>query len=203
MKYIISISLLAFWVQTVVVHAKAEENEELSSIVLGKNVMDWIVENGGFVSNKMELRTFDPSNPDSHNGIYALEDIPKEEIVLVVPRKCVLTGEVDMDFCGSAQNLVAEYTKGEDSHFAPYIQYLFDETQVGWIPSGWSAPAVELLEAVVGDGGELQPQDVAGIHYANDCDGVEHAMYEHAYQLVQSRGWEDRMLPGKSFDRVM
>ena len=114
--------LLTLQILVYSITATSPEEDVSGGTSLAQGVIDWIVANGGFFSDKMQIRPMNQNDPNSPNGIYALQDLPKGEVMLVVPRKCMITGEQDEDFCGSAKNLLHEYQLGEDSFFYPYTR---------------------------------------------------------------------------------
>ena len=68
------------------------------------------------------------------NGPYAMHttvDLPKGTKLLVVPRSHVLDSYKTYDECTTVARMLGEYEKGDDSFFAPYLSYLFDETPGG------------------------------------------------------------------------
>ena len=52
--------------------------------------------------------------------------------------------------CDTAVNLAAEYRKGENSDWGPYVSYYFESFRHKHVPSNWSEDALELMYAIIG-----------------------------------------------------
>ena len=126
---------------------KQQQHKSKDDITLQLNVIDWVVENGGYFNPKQEIRRIFPGGPF---GIFATSRIEKGELIASVPWKCVMTAGTD-DFetfvhCGTTQFIIDEMHKGDASFFAPYTAYLLSAPPVN-IPSMWSDDAKNLLKA--------------------------------------------------------
>ena len=98
------------------------------------------------------------------NGPYAMHttvDLPKGTKLLTVPRSHVLDSFQTEDECVTVARILREYKKGDDSFFAPYLSYLFDETTggttTGLLPGAWSEEGQDLLSYLLA--GEEDPDD--------------------------------------------
>lgn len=154
-------------------------------------MVEWIRENGGYFSEKILFRQLDPNADDSPNGLFALDHIEKDETLMVIPVKCLLSSD---SICGTARALVEEYYKGENSFFRDYVQYLFeDESKRKQLPDRWSEEAQDILRMYVGDELYLPFGDRS---FEDDCDGEgEDPIEEDAYDFVVSRSWNEVMIP--------
>ena len=161
--------------------------------------VDWIRSEGGYFSPKLEFRHFNKADPKSAMGVFAAEDVPRGESLMVIPRDCLLTsGESSTNICDTAHNLIVEYRLGDESDFAPYVQYLFGTAKPGHLPSNWSEAGKDLLRTVIGR--ELLSRDPMDVSFEGNCGGSGDPLEELAYHLVHSRSWDDKMVP--VFDMV-
>ena len=150
--------------------------------------MEWIRSHGGFQSPKIELLH------TNQTTFVATEFIQENETLLSIPSDCLLSGPFDE--CDTAENLVREYKLGNESKYAPYLDYAFESFHKEiHPPSMWSDPAAKtLLHNIIGR--ELPPRDVTGISFQHECGGGSgDALEEHAYSIVVNKGWYDTMIP--------
>jgi len=156
----------------------------------------------GFFSEKISWQRYDPDDPTSAYGMFASEDIPKDETLVVVPQAALITSKGSGMSCDTVTTLLEELKKGKDSDYFPYIDYLFgDETKRGNLPHAWSELGQALLEKIIGDG--LKPETIDP-HYPEEfCpfileDSENASQLEiDAYLFMISRSWDDVMIPGK------
>jgi len=113
------------------------------------NLIKWIIENGGFVHNKIAIK-YDSSE---NRFLYASEKIDKNELLIKIPEKCVINGnKIKMvpkgdlinasdEMCRLITLLYETYVQKDKSFFYPYISLLptsfkyhpmkqFDETRI-------------------------------------------------------------------------
>jgi len=57
----------------------------------GERLIQWLRENGGIVNEKIEIRRADLSDPTSRFGMFTDGDLDEKEILLVIPRDCLIT----------------------------------------------------------------------------------------------------------------
>lgn len=158
------------------------------------------------------------------NGPYAMhttEDIPKGEALMVLPRSYIIDSFKTHDECVTVARMLHEYKKGDDSFYAPYLSYLFDEggTSTGLLPTSWSEKGQELLQLMLNhideDGIEqnskhrLEPRgfirpgvfDECGESFLGETDDSPledsdiRQQAEDAYLFWLSRSWTDKMIP--------
>ena len=132
--------------------------------------------------------------------MFASEDIPKDETLMVVPQSALITAKDSNASCLTVKTLLEELEKGKESDFFPYIDYLFgDDTRRGKLPSAWSQEAREFLDEVIGD--SLHPARYGYQKASVFCRKVfgdsPTQLEEDAYQHMISRSWNDKMIPGK------
>ena len=135
--------------------------------------------------------------------MFAAEDIPKDETLMVIPKSLLIQGD-KMGTCNTVKNLLKEHAKGEDSEWFPFIDYIFgDKTKRGQLPSVWSDNGKIFLKEVVGD--SLFPTDFDIQRVENFCPmilktpGQPTQLEQDAYHLMVSRSWGQVMIPGKSY----
>jgi hypothetical protein len=158
----------------------------------------------GFFSDKISFQQLDPSNPTSSYGMFASEDIKKDERLIVVPQAALVTSRgTDMN-CDTVTMLLEELEKGQDSDYYPYINYMFgDETARGKMPVAWSELGQTLLSELIGD--NLQPEKFKVHMIEKFCEDVPEdeenvsQLEQDAYLFMISRSWDDVMIPGKSY----
>ena len=98
-------------------------------VLLATQIVDWLqARNGGMFNSKQEIRKVGPMM-----GIFAKKHIEKGELLCQVPWDSLIhskrpgllseewNGDTDLS-CGTVQNLVDEWNKGEESELAPYIR---------------------------------------------------------------------------------
>lgn len=172
-------------------------------------LVDWLrTKPGGYFSDKVEWKQFNPQDPNSPYGMFAKADISKDEKVIVIPQSAMINGgdaqsttDEEHSPCQTVDRMVEEYHLGPKSAYYPYIQYLFgDDTKKGKLPSAWSPKAKRLLGDMLGHD-LLPPRGQVFSHsYARDCalDGQEDQvtqLQEDAYLFMISRSWYDVMIP--------
>ena len=158
--------------------------------------IDWIRAKGGYYSSKIEYRNLVRGDPHSPLGMFLGANVDEGEVLMVIPKECVLTsGE---DTCATVRRLAKERQLGEKSAFHPYVRYVFDPRHDGDLPSEWSDEGIALLEAIAGE--ELFEdsfsRNVRGLTYEGEC-GLRDApaLEKAAYRHVLRRSWDDKMVP--------
>lgn len=165
-----------------------------SKVNLGQAQIEWLRSRGGFFHSKLELQPLfkdDPSN--SPVGVFTTADIRKNETLMILPQKCLLTAEGSGDICDTTRNLMKQRKLSDESEFAAYVNYIFDGKHKGHLPSSWSDAGKELIHTVVGR--ELPPDHLTDISFEEHCGGTGDEAEEEAYHLVTRRSWDDKMLP--------
>ena len=156
------------------------------------------------------------------NGPYAMHatvDIPKGTPLLVVPRSHVIDSYKTHDSCVTIARMLGEYEKGDDSFFAPYLSYLFDETAggttTGLLPGSWSEEGQNILHRILHPGRDylydkwMEPRnfdqsdvfDRCGSNFRANLEGEEledpdlRQRAQDANLFFISRSWTDKMVP--------
>lgn len=181
-----------------------------------QRLVDWIRsgENGFFHPAVVWKRL----GPDGKSGPYAMHttrDVPKGENLLVVPRSYTIDSLKTYENCFTVARMLHEYERGDDSHYAPYLSYLFDDTiggtSTGLLPTSWSQEGQDLLEYILGSDEQegLRPKKFIHESVFEECgsefraknrehrleDKILRQRAEDAYVFVLSRSWGDKMIP--------
>ncbi|CAB9523537.1 expressed unknown protein [Seminavis robusta] len=190
-------------------------------------MVEWVRSRGGYVNPKIEFRRSNPSDPKSHFGIFAKEEVQPKEILLNIPPNCVLgldlvseakissndDGRYYDSMCQLSHKLLDELKLGQDSTFAPYVQYL-KEQSYGQLPATYSLPGQQLMEQIVGQAGEsstlskgnstsfhqsLRLPPALAVSWLSDrfsqCIDVHDPAQRQAVALVAQRGWDIVLCP--------
>jgi len=180
----------------------------------GENLIKWLNEEGGHVNDKIEIRRADPSDATSRFGVFTNSDIKRNEIILDIPTSCLLSGAkiskkdkndddeeedngAEMD-CDLVRNLITEMKLGDDSKYAPYVNYLLAEPW-GQLPSAWSEEGRVLLIDMLGQYTvdpipPIEPEDWLDEWHVV-CNGSHDPFEENASLVVVQRSWDDVLIP--------
>jgi hypothetical protein len=150
-----------------------------SSFNHGPAILDWVrSKEGGFVSDKLEIRRQDPTDDSTPFGVFTTRDIEPEERLMDIPRECyislpmddILTAHELMDnpdvtedaklayyyqnLCKLTHHFLHELelfqTHPEQSMYAPYMAYLLDTQRMGQVPATYSQAGKNLLRQILG-----------------------------------------------------
>ena len=174
----------------------AEEFDSKASsdkdVIHGQNQIAWIRHHGGFVNEKYEIRRADPQDPSSRLAVFAKENIAKDELLLRIPRSCLLQ-TFDGQICDTVQLLMQELQQGNESHFAPYIAYL-QEQPTGQLPTEWTDDGKALLLELLQDH-SLPPQAATSAAWA--CYQADEPIpgWNTAALRITQRGWDEVLIP--------
>jgi spermidine synthase len=170
-------------------------------------IVNWLVENDGFFNENLKVRRDDPDDPESRFGMFATANIAEDEVLIVVPRDLMITAGDDKGqyagiWCPTVYNLVKELRLGDESHYAPYVNYLLSQEE-GQLPSHWSEAGQALLLEMLGHddddpSDDLPPSEVAAWithEWNHDCSASTDRFEQHAALLLVQRGWDDIMIP--------
>lgn len=169
-----------------------------TDVELANAIVEWVREQGGFFSDKLEIRRMDPNNLSTPLGVFASQDIEPKEPLLFVPHECFISlwddaaedDDEDVGFyknlCSLSQLLAKELKMGNESKYGPFIQYIKAQKQ-GQIPATWSDPGKRLLRRIL-------PTDSDIIDWIEwnfeDCD-----VDEHTLALTVQRGYDTALIP--------
>jgi len=182
MRWILAVSLLYCLLIT---KTAAESHADLQ--------IEWIRKNGGFFSPKVEFQLLDKNDEDSPYGIFALQDIEKNETLMVIPQACLVTSGGSLKTCDTTRNLVEQRKLGEASKYAPYVNYVFDPKHRNQLPASWSDKGKHLIETIVGL--EMPPWYVTDVSFEDECGGSGDPLEEEAHLIVLRRSWDDILVP--------
>lgn len=170
-------------------------DDDDSDTRLSYNVVDWVVENGGYFNPKQAFRR-DVETDDT--TIVASSHISKGEVLAKIPWKCVLTANTDSYdselFCNTTFLLVNELNKGNDSFYAPYTTYL-QANPPRITPSTYSENGKELFQTILGKN-QLPPQRATrwiDRFWIQDCGGSKKD--QDTVMSMVSRGDDDVLVP--------
>ena len=114
----------------------AEQDDD----VLTAQLIDWLLDNGAYINDKLAIKQVDPSVP---RGIYAIEDMEAGETVCKIPWALILkptaeevaNGSVreELSDCGTIEAVFHAITVDEDN-MTPYGRYLLNR------PKAYTAP---------------------------------------------------------------
>lgn len=195
--------LLALGVATTASITPSNQNAALTRLI------DWFQSNGGFISEKVEIRLADPSRTDSHGGLFATQDIRAKEVLLSLPYNLTVNARGDKQYkaleCATVQTVIEERQRGQESFYAPYIDYIFEQPR-GILPSTWTTLGKDLLKDILGetfeeDGTRVQALppyaafDILQMDWFQNCQGGTSELEVQAAELVIERAWDDLMLP--------
>ena len=164
--------------------------------------VEWVRAKGGFVSDKLEFRRVDGSDPETTFGVFAPVDLKKGEVVMKIPQVCLLgTDDGSHDVCRVVVNLAKQRQLGSESDFEPYVSYMYDGNSMEPIPSAYSDEGKRLMDDVVGI--ELPTAGtMTRMTYDRFCrksispkEEAELPHLDEAYAIWLRRAWEEKMLP--------
>ncbi|GAX21114.1 hypothetical protein FisN_1Lh211 [Fistulifera solaris] len=153
----------------------------------------------GFVHENIEIRRYKPEDLSCPFGAFVTTFIPANTTLFVIPREYLITAEGYEDQCYTVKHLVREMRLGNQSKYAPYVNYLLDQP-TGQLPNGWSEEGQELLEKILVDRHEdaqfLPPEGPFGYTFEEECkDPYSDDLTEDAYLIVLQRSWDDVLIP--------
>lgn len=184
------------------------------------NLVNWLLTKEGsfFATDLIDWKQYDPTDPRSAYGMFAKKTIPKDTTLMILPQSALLkaggpssTTDEEHHPCEVVDQMVHEYKLGDESSYAPYIEYLFgDDSKKGKLPISWSTEGRSLLRQMVGDdnllpnGRRLLSKTTQSYKY-NCLNGEDRWTYDDttpearleqdAYLFMISRSWTDTMVP--------
>jgi spermidine synthase len=200
--------------------AVAEDTNAMEHRV--QEMVTWFGQNDGYLNNKLEIRQADPSDPASYFGVFAKEAIQQNEPLLQIPSEIMIAvaeneGENEEEYypqlCDLAHVLLEQMELGDQSDFAPYVNYL-QQQLLDPLPATWSEPAKNLMRRVVGEiergATQLPPADMVDFienefeqtHCFDDTtteegdnDELQQQQQQQLLALVVQRGWDKVLIP--------
>jgi hypothetical protein len=159
----------------------ADTNQEL---------LKWVRAQGGFFHHGLELR----SDENGLFGVFAAQDIRKNELLVTVPWSCILYSE-DSDHrfqnCKLVELLEQELKKDEPSPYAQSLKKAVRE-HASLLPTNWSKKGKELFLKVTGNG-TLPPEDpfLEDFEWKHECEKVS----QDATLLIMTHSEDIGMVP--------
>lgn len=161
------ISATAASLLLLVCHASASSAAAGSGVpatLTAQQVLDWIDNAAnGYFNPKQELRFLENSTQSSV-GIFAKEDIAKDEILLEVPWDLTIKSKDQTEegqmCCGTVQAVLEEMQLGKESKYHPYSTYLQEQSFDELLPSSWSQKGKDLLYTIIGHPHGSDPRTV-------------------------------------------
>jgi hypothetical protein len=144
------------------------------------NLVKWSIEQGGFIHPNVEIRRWDSSDPSSYFGAFVNGSVEKDELLFQIPGSIKIQTS---DFfqsdelpyvdtvCELARTLKSEYKLGDNSAYAPYIEYIKTQSK-HQIPAMWTDVGKYLITKVQGDLPmlDLDTEGTSGEHMHNWID---------------------------------
>ena len=169
-----------------------------------EELIEWLRSKGGYWNPKQTL-----TSRDGLFGVFANEQINKDEILASIPWSCTITLEEEeeeeedddteeakdrFENCGMVQTLADEISKGNKSSYALYVQGLVDTAKEHsrLLPSYWSQQGKDLLLKITGNG-TLPPDNILNENdeWKEKCEKIN----KDTTLLVMTHGEDFGMVP--------
>lgn len=179
----------------------ANNNDDVT--LAANAIIKWVVAKEGFFSEKLEIHHLDPNDSTSPLGVFASHDITPHEPLLYVPHECFIAlwqdevqedpnDETELYFyqnvCKLSQKLAKELKLGENSDYAPFVEYMNAQTK-GQIPATYSDAGKSVLRKVQTPSGNDLVDWME--HDFNFCTPLD----RNALALTKQRGYDTAMIP--------
>jgi hypothetical protein len=179
-----------------------------------QRLVDWIRTGpNGFFHPSIAWKRLGPDGKSGPYAMHTTQDLPKGTTLLVVPRKYVIDSYKTYNPCVTVARMLEEFEKGDESLYAPYLSYLFDDTAGGTstrlLPASWSDEGQDLLTFILNGSRGLEPRSFDQESVFEKCGPIFRAdnestplkdeslrqRAEDAYLFYISRSWTDKMVP--------
>ena len=95
--------------------------EEAAEDLLTSNLIAWMKTNGAFISDKIEIQRFQPPGVDYKiRGVFAKEDLAKDEMILKVPWSLIVQPSPEDDEYDDCSTMVNIFLDMKDDEGTPY-----------------------------------------------------------------------------------
>jgi hypothetical protein len=183
------------------VHAARNDPDTLTS-----NLVQWVNDNGGFVSDKVAFRHINPDDPSSPRGVFATQEIEEGETIATIPWELIIkdpkhderdgkVGGWSKDDCGVIREVMKAITAAEDE-MTPYGKYLLAQPQ-NYTVGFWSKEGQKFFEEMTDN--YLPPIDIDDMliwEYQYVCEGdINDPVAVQATMLVRARSDWEYMVP--------
>lgn len=181
----------------------------LAAASLDNGIFDWVRKGGGIYHEAQDFRRQEfevDGDSDSEKklfaGVFAKKDIAKGTVLAKIPWKLVIPSdnleESGQLCCGLVDRLKRELLLGNQSQFAPYIEYV-SKLPINSIPAMWSDAGKKLIEELVGQD-NMPPEDPLWWlvnEWFSDCGGSwEDTLGIQAALIVITRSDDHILIPG-------
>ena len=180
-------------------------------------LISWLKSKDGFIHDGIEMVRVEDDDPTSRFGTFATADIKAKETLLAIPYNLIIgTGgeenknpgdpEDSWMECGVIRNLANHLRLEDNSHYAPYINYLLagrqDSNTSGMLPSAWSKEGKDLFHNVLGvldkERFMLPPYgatEFIDVDWRQGCNGSSDPLDVFAALLFVERNEDSLMIP--------
>ncbi|KAG7355308.1 spermine/spermidine synthase domain containing protein [Nitzschia inconspicua] len=123
-------------------------------LLRARAILEWIQsDEEAFVHDKQIVRRSIDGDINSPIGIFASDEIEKGSLLVRIPWKFIIQSDNPNDTgqlpCGTVHALMRELNLGNESQFAPYVDYLLHEPDDHTIPSRYSENGQRLMLQIV------------------------------------------------------
>ncbi|KAL3938001.1 MAG: hypothetical protein SGBAC_007003 [Bacillariaceae sp.] len=166
----------------------------------------------GYFNPKIQIRRANPEDPNSYFGIFAAQDLDKDELLMYIPPEArIHTDKKDGGYtevlCELAWTLHWEFDQGYSGDFIHYVNYLQQQRR-DIIPAVWSQQAKDLLMKVQDElyMKDFEPATAHATHLVNwieewfqkpcfmNTDGNE-CLHPYFLAVVTQRGFDHMLVP--------
>ena len=192
-------------------HFVCASNAISDADTLTSNLVQWVRQNGGFVSDKIIFRHINLNDSSSPHGVFAIRGIDKGETLALIPWNLIIksperaAGKVkdqwSKDDCGVIEETRKALTASE-MDITPYGRYLLSQPQ-NYTVGFWTENGQELFVKLTGgkldEDNRLPPTDIDDQlvwDFEAACGGnVSDPMAVQAAMLVRARSDYEYMVP--------
>ena len=165
--------------------ADASVNGDLE--LLGE-VMDWVRSNGGWISEKLEVRTI----AGALSGIFTKEPLADGEMITAIPWELIMKPpSLGLGRCAKAENVRIATTKDPNEQ-NPYERYLAGRSQ-NHIPLFWSTTSKQLLSELMKDFHTNGFENDLTEMVLDECGTTKDEKHIQAMMLLHTRGEGERI----------
>eukprot|EP00977_Amphora_coffeiformis_P020896 scaffold8605_cov178-Amphora_coffeaeformis.AAC.15 len=122
------VSLLVVGAATNYIHQHDQHDDHDHSDVV-EGMISWVRSHGGFFSEKLEMRRYDPNNAQSPYGMFATQDIASKETLFKLPHECIMfaQGLADEDQHDHDEADEDEEEREEEETYCGYDEEHFED----------------------------------------------------------------------------
>jgi len=199
--------------EDIIINKEVDYEEDKNIAYDGTDLIEWITSNGGFIHPNARIG-MDPTG--KYRGVFVksvggtdggtVEGIEEDELVCSIPWDLIVKPDT-YDYheffqtnCDALHELYHQFQLGDNSKYAPYINYLKNQP-AGRIPSEWSKAGKELLIQILDqreDHEGLPPYNVLDRYereWLGQCQGEDTPLARAAFFQLISRDEDGLMVP--------